>query len=315
MDRFYNPDISKDTWLGRQDANENEYIYQLIQCKNLDDCKISTSGYGIIGFSSDTGIHRNQGNRGAALGPQYFRQSFGKLAAPHPVQLFDFGNVQVLDDNLEEAQICLGEKIHQILKHNICPIVIGGGHETAWGHYQGIKRYIPDEDVAIINFDAHFDLRPLVSDHLGSSGTPFRQIYHYLTEKKQPFYYYCAGIQPLANTRSLFNFADEHHVQYESAQHINSNPLDVSFIEGIIQKHSKIYVSICLDVFAASIAPGVSAPQALGIQPSYVIEALRILKQSQQVVSLDIVELSPPFDINHHTEKLAANLIGSFVFS
>jgi formiminoglutamase len=315
MERFYNPDISKDTWLGRKDAHENEYIYQLIQFKNLNDGLSLLTGYGLLGFCSDTGIHRNLGHRGAALGPQVFRQCFGKLAAPYPASLFDFGNIHVINENLEDAQICLSEKIHHILQNNIFPIVIGGGHETAWGHYQGIKAHFPDDDIAILNFDAHFDLRPLISNHLGTSGTPFRQIHQFLTAKKQPFHYYCAGIQPYANTKSLFEFAHDHHVQYQFAQSINSNPFDLSFIENIIQKHSKIYITLCLDVFAASIAPGVSAPQALGIQPTYVVEALRILKESQKIVSLDIVELSPPFDINHHTAKLAASLITGFIFS
>ncbi|NBX84261.1 MAG: formimidoylglutamase [Gammaproteobacteria bacterium] len=314
MERYYNPDISKDTWCGRKDANENEYIYQLIQCKSLNDDESLLSGYGLLGFNSDTGIERNQGRRGAALGPQFFRQCFGKITAPHAIPLFDFGNIQVLNDNLEEAQVCLGEKIHQILKTHIFPIVIGGGHETAWGHYQGIKSHFPNDDIAILNFDAHFDLRPLMPKQLGTSGTPFRQIYHFLNEKEQTFHYYCAGIQPLANTKSLFDFAHQHHVQYQFAHEINTNPLDLSFIRNIIQKHSKIYVTICLDVFSASIAPGVSAPQALGIQPTFVIEALKIIKQSQKAVSLDIVELSPPLDINNHTAKLAASLVAGYIF-
>ena len=58
-------------------------------------------------------------------------------------------------------------------------IVIGGGHETAWGHFQGLAH--PNKDIAILNFDAHFDLRPLINGQLGSSGTPFRQIHNFLT--------------------------------------------------------------------------------------------------------------------------------------
>lgn len=315
MERFYNPHISKETWIGRQDAEENEYIYQLIQCKNLQECMLSASGFGLLGFQSDVGIQRNQGNKGAALGPQSFRQSFGKLAAPYPIQVYDFGNVEVHDDNLEEAQICLGEQIHRILKNKVMPIVVGGGHETAWGHYQGLKKHFFDDDIAILNFDAHFDLRPLISNKLGSSGTPFRQIHQFLQSQKQSFHYYCAGIQPYSNTKSLYKYADEHQVQYISAHEINLKPYDLTFIQNIIQQHKKIYVTICLDVFNAAIAPGVSAPQAFGIQATYVIEALKILKQSNTVIALDVVELSPAYDINNHTSKLAANLVATFIFS
>ena len=55
------------------------------------------------------------------------------------------------------------------------PVVLGGGHEVAWGSFQGIVRACSDrERILIVNFDAHFDLRDPA--HVHSSGTPFAQI-------------------------------------------------------------------------------------------------------------------------------------------
>ena len=55
------------------------------------------------------------------------------------------------------------------------PIIFGGGHETAYGHYLGVRKYIgEDASLGIINIDAHFDLRPY--DEQPSSGTMFKQI-------------------------------------------------------------------------------------------------------------------------------------------
>ena len=62
-------------------------------------------------------------------------------------------------------------------------------------------------------------------------------------------------------------------------------------------------------VFKSSIAPGVSASQPFGIDTQYVVNSLRLLKQSGKVVSLDIVELAPVFDINNQTAKLASLLL------
>jgi len=61
------------------------------------------------------------------------------------------------------------------------PIVLGGSHELAYGHFNGIVNHLKKQTknsskVGIINFDAHFDLRPY--DNQGSSGTMLKKQIH-----------------------------------------------------------------------------------------------------------------------------------------
>lgn len=311
---LYSPLTDKSVWTGRSDALDNEYVFQTIQYLDLNaKAYAQDPAFALLGFECDAGVVRNQGNPGAAKGPTAFRRAFAKLPLQAPLSLYDAGNVSCVDGNLEAAQTALGVHVDNILSRNLTPIVIGGGHETAWGHYQGIAKHYPNTDIAILNFDAHFDLRPLIGGHLGSSGTPFRQINNLLTSQQQAFNYYCAGIQPFSNTQNLFNYAQANQVHYLLAETIHAHPYDLSFINDIIQSHQSIYVSICMDVFSAALAPGVSAPQPLGITATYVIEALRLLKNSGKVISLDIVELAPEYDINSQTAKLAAALLMTFL--
>jgi formiminoglutamase len=312
---LYSPLHDRSIWSGRPDALPNEYIYQNMQFLDLNEPAIhlaENKNFAILGFKSDAGVQRNLGRPGAKEGPRAFREALAKLPLHKKVNLYDAGNVECSGNDLEAAQCELMSRVADILTLNLSPIVIGGGHETAWGHFQGIAQYHRD-DIAILNFDAHFDLRPLMEHNLGSSGTPFRQINDFLTLQRKPFHYYCAGIQPFANTRSLFQYAKANHVQYLLAEEINFNPYDLSFIEDIIQSHQHIYVSVCLDVFNAAIAPGVSAPQAMGIMATYVMNALRLLRDSQKVLSLDIVELAPIYDVNMQTAKLAAILLMEYL--
>jgi formiminoglutamase len=72
-------------------------------------------------------------------------------------------------------------------------------------------------------------------------------------------------------------------------------------------------MSICLDVFSAAVAPGVSASQPLGVMPWDIISFVRQLASSGKVVSCDIAELSPRYDVDHQTAKLAAILIYEFI--
>src|SRR5690606_39744077 len=68
------------------------------------------------------------------------------------------------------------------------------------------------------------------------------------------------------------------------------------------------YVSIDMDGFAAAHALGVSAPAHAGFQPDVALECLNLLKQSGKIISLDIAETNPRFDIDNRTERLAALL-------
>lgn len=314
FESLYIPGNNK-LWSGRTDAKDHEYFFQIIQFINLDDSlvefsKRSNGGYALLGFMCDEGVKRNFGRPGAKEGPQAFREALARMPIHKDISLYDAGNVICENGDLESAQLELGERVYQILKLGLQPIVIGGGHETAYGHYQGINKYY--DDVAILNFDAHFDLRELIEQGKGSSGTPFRQINNMLQRQNKKFNYYCAGIQNMANTKTLFEYAKKNAVAYLLAEDIKRNPYDLGWVENIFNTHKHVYVTICLDVFNAAITPGVSAPQPLGIEPIYVIEALKIIKKSKCLVSLDIVELAPCYDVFNCTAKLAASLFFNY---
>ncbi len=314
MKTLYSPIIDPSIWSGRTDAKRFEYVYQIIQYLDLNNLPASLetlASYALLGFESDTGVSRNQGNPGAAEGPMALRRALAACPLHALFTLYDAGNVKCLNDDLEAAQTELSRQIGKILSCHLTPIVIGGGHETAWGTFQGIAKHYRKANIGILNFDAHFDLRPLVDGQYGTSGTSFRQIHDLMTTENRAFH--CAGIQPFANADSLFDYARVNHVHYLMADQITANPYDLSFISNIIHSHSHIYVSICLDVFNAAIAPGVSAPQVLGIQATWVIEALKLLKKSGKVISLEIAELAPNHDINGHTAKLAAALLMTYL--
>lgn len=226
--------------------------------------------------------------------------------------VYDAGNIICQDGALEKAQEELSLCVEKIIRFGGKPIIVGGGHEVAYGHYLGIKGagYYP----AIVNFDAHFDLRETLECDKGNSGTPFRQIEKILKKENVEFIYYCCGIQRFSNSRLLFEFAEKIGVKYQMASSINANPSDMSFIDIIIKKHQEVYITVCLDVFNASIAPGVSAPQVLGIDSVYVLEAISRFKAAGMIVSIDVAELNPAMDIERKTARLAATIIAEYLY-
>ena len=99
------------------------------------------------------------------------------------VTVYDVGNIDGPNYSLEELQESLSQAIQRMYQLGIQPIVLGGGHGTAYGHYLGIQSSLEkDEQLAVINLDAHFDLRPY--DQTGpNSGTGFRQMADHAKDK------------------------------------------------------------------------------------------------------------------------------------
>lgn len=305
--KYYQPQDMQ-SWQGRKDAPANSAFFQIINSLNLSTqlpAQPKAPTFALLGFCCDEGIKRNLGRIGAAEGPAAIRIVFGPFALPAmPLQIVDAGNIICPDGDLEATQMALAHAVRILLQQAYTPIILGGGHELAWGNYHGIVAQYPQKKLAIVNFDAHFDMRP-TKEGQGTSGTPFLQIAELA---KADFHYYCIGIQPTSNTQALFNTAAAHHTTVRLAAEVSQNET-LNLIQKIIADNDLIYVSLCLDVFAAPFAPGVSAPQALGVLPWQIIPLVRQLAASGKVVSYDIAELSPPFDIDARTAKLAANFI------
>ena len=304
-------------WQGRDDAPPHSSFFQVVKPLNLNELPedAALNGFAIIGFACDEGIRRNFGRVGAIEGPHAFRIAFAKLPIHrHDCAIYDAGDILCLHQDLETAQIMLGEAVHLLLSIGLTPIIIGGGHELAYGHYQGVIHTI-NKPYALINFDAHYDMRPLPPEQTGSSGTPFLQIATDLEHKKFPFHYYCLGIQPTGNTDALFNTANSHHVQtcLASVFHDDNKTAITEFMNLIHKNNCPRTVSICLDVFGIQYAPGVSAPQVLGLSPFHVLPLLKQLASSGKVLSYDLAELSPAHDEDHRTAKLAAHLVYDIV--
>ena len=306
------------SWKGRTDALdgvEGKRWHQGINFLNLTDTVApadADQSIAFLGFCCDEGVRRNQGREGAVAGPAALRQAMASFAwhLEDEVALFDAGDIFCTNQNLEEAQKQLGRKVQVLLSNTYKTIILGGGHETAYGHFLGIQQALPaGKQLGIINFDAHFDLRSY--EKQASSGTPFLQIADELKATGQDFRYLCLGIQQYGNTQKLFNTAASYGTNYVMApamQVYNFQALREQ-LQQFMNSVDVLYVSIDLDVFAAAYAPGVSAPAALGVQPEIVLILLQEIIDSGKLLTLDVVELNPKLDIDNRTARLAASLL------
>ncbi|NCN26572.1 formimidoylglutamase [bacterium] len=306
-------------WEGRIDSTSDTSsfrLHQVVQSTTTDKLpsKNTKHSYGLIGFCCDQGVERNKGRLGAKEGPNTIRSSMASLAYPSCLpRVFDLGNIHCVDEKLEEAQQALANAVHQCTKDGVKSIVLGGGHETSYGHFLGLEKSYPDKKIGIINLDAHFDLRP--TSPSASSGTPFLQIAEHLKNQNKKFSYLCLGIQEASNTQSLFKTAERLGVDWMSAEQmrqVGPNPV-MSFVREFCENVDGIYLTICLDGFAAAHAPGVSAPSPFGLEPAWAEWLLATLKEQSNIIGFDVVELNPRLDQDHRTANLAAQCVFKFI--
>lgn len=316
--RYQPPDPA--LWQGRIDIPPESCFYQHVQLINLlknKPEKTSRIAFALLGFKCDEGAQRDSGRTGAFDGPVAIYQRLANLPVQKPgISIYDVGNVICLDHDLEKTQQALADLVAILLKQNIRPIVVGGGHELAWGQYQGIaKVYKREKRLGILNFDSHFDLNPIRLTESGRATTTFFQIAEAHKTGKKHFDYNCIGIQHAGNIRELFDIAKQFNTKIILADDMHQGLQEkcFDFIDRIIDENDVIYMSLSMDVFSPAFAPGVAAIQPLGLSPWDIIPLIRQLAASAKVISYDIAEYVPRYDIDHRTAKLAATLIYEIV--
>ncbi|MGY6554216.1 MAG: formimidoylglutamase [Wenzhouxiangella sp.] len=304
--------MNRGIWQGRVDAEDRaagKRWHQIVQ--PFGD---GPPGTCLLGLASDRGVALNQGRVGAAEGPLALRGALAKLAAHGDRALYDAGDVRANTD-LAAAQTRYAEIAAEALAAGHFLIGLGGGHEIGWASFQAARRFLAQRDpgtrLGVLNFDAHFDLRK-PAPH-ASSGTPFFQAAEWCRKHDLPFDYACIGISEAANTRALFATAAALGVDFLRDRDCNLTAAE-TLISRLIERVDALYVTICLDVLPAAVAPGVSAPAALGISSGFLIDCLhataRLCSDSHcQWLLADIAELNPSHDPDGRTARTAARLV------
>ena len=273
----------------------------------------------LLGFPQDEGVRRNGGRPGAASAPSAIRHWLYRLTprdAAHSrdlaaLDLLDLGDVRILGD-LEASEQALAEVVAAILTAGSVPIVLGGGHETAYGHYLG---YVGAErPVAILNLDAHLDVRPTHAG-LGHSGSPFRQAREHPTHPLPGDRYVCLGAQPFAVSRDHQKYVEDSGgvIRWCPEVHGQLEPVFREECDRLAASGCSVYVTFDSDVVRQADVPGVSAPNPLGLSGVEVAACAAAAGSCSAVSSFDLVEINPSFDRDDQSARWAAVVIWHFL--
>jgi formiminoglutamase len=280
--------------------SEDKRLGDIAQMVSLQDFDKQRWDWAIIGLPDDRGVALNGGRVGAAEGPAAIRKWFYRLVSTGDVKIADLGDMEMSDDlhadhdrATEAIAIALG-KAERVA-------VLGGGHD--WG-YCPIAALQQGGSVGFVNFDAHLDVRPSKVHHSGTSY--WRALENGVKGENAAW----IGVQSSAASLAHVNYVRAHGGSITWADGANDDMEVGDALDPISAQYDLLDVSLDMDVFAMADAPGVSAPQPLGLAAYDVVTMLATLFERPSFRTFGIYETAPPLDLpGEPTARLAARCL------
>ncbi len=279
----------------------------------------------VLGAPFDAGT---QWRAGARFGPRGVRDastlfSFGHAGAydheddatylPSEVRIVDMGDADIVHTDTEQSHANIETGVRAALRAKALPVVIGGDHSV---NIPCVRAYSGPEykgaDFHILQIDAHLDF---VDERHGvrhGHGNPMRRA----AEKD-----YVSGLTQIG-IRNVSSTAKE---GYSDARAMGSQIISVRQARALSRQERAqsvpagvpLYITIDIDAFCPSIAPGTGTPSHGGFLYYEVLELLQDVARRNPIIGVDLVEVAPDYDPSGSTSILAAqvllNLLG-FIF-
>ncbi|MCH2167001.1 MAG: agmatinase [Oceanicola sp.] len=271
----------------------------------------------IIGAPFDAGT---QWRAGARFGPRAVREAstlftFGHAGAydheddatylPGSVRIVDMGDADIVHTDTEKSHANIEQAVRAALAAKALPVTIGGDHSINIPVIRAFEGHTPFH---LLQIDAHLDFVDTRHGVRHGHGNPMRRA------AEQP---HVSGLTQVG-IRNVSSTARE---GYEDARRMGSDILSVrqaralgpKGVAGRIPAGVPLYVTIDIDAFCPSIAPGTGTPSHGGFLYYDVLEMLQEVARSHEIIGIDLVEVAPDYDQTGSTAILAAQILLNFL--
>ena len=272
---------------------------------------------GVLGAPFDAGT---QWRSGARFGPRGVREastlfSFGHAGAydheddatylPGDVNIVDLGDADIVHTDTEASHANIETGVRAILDAGALPVVIGGDHSI---NIPCIRAFDDQGDIHILQIDAHLDF---VDERHGvrhGHGNPMRRAAEldYVTGLTQ------VGIRNVSSTAKE-GYADARAMGSDIISVRQAREMGTRGVLGHVPAGARLYVTIDIDAFCPSIAPGTGTPSHGGFLYYEVLEILQAAAERHEIVGIDLVEVAPDYDPSGSTSILAAQILLNFL--
>jgi agmatinase len=276
----------------------------------------------VLGVPYDMGT---QYRSGARFGPRAIREastlfSFGHSGAydheddvvylpTDRVRIVDIGDADIVHTDTAASHANTERAVRKILERNALPVVLGGDHAV---NIPCVRAFSDRPPIHIVQIDAHLDFVDVRHGVREGHGNPMRRA----SEQPHVTGLTQLGIRNVSSTsREGYMEARSHGSVIRSVRQCRA--LGTKGVLDLIPAGARYYLTIDIDAFDPSIAPGTGTPSHGGFLYWEVMELLQGLARRGEIVGIDLVEVAPSYDPSGITAMLAAqvllNLLG-YVF-
>jgi formimidoylglutamase len=271
----------------------------------------------LLGLSDDLGVRLNGGRPGARGGPSAFRAALGRFGVPWDglrrqpldVPVYDAGDITPAPGDDASALLETHRRVENAVawlhERGLVTVCIGGGHDLSLPSITALCRAL---GVAAggINVDAHLDVRTQVG-----SGMPFRRLIE--SKALDPQRFVELGLGRFVNDAADLEWLSAQGGTLIHADELWERGLDRQALIDRAASQGPAFLSIDLDAFDQSVAPGVSAPNPLGVPLRDAVRLAEAAGAHPQFRHFDLMEFNPAFDVDARTGRVAALLFLSFM--
>ena len=278
---------------------------------DLNDRNINEVDFGLIGVPWDAGTTNRPGPR---HGPRQMRDLSTMIRAMNgatrikPFELANFADLGDAPVNPADIQDCMNritEFYEKVKSNGIIPMTVGGDHLTSLPVLRALASSAP---VGMIHFDAHTDLFESYFDgYKYTHGTPFRRaIEEGLLDPKRVIQIGIRG--------SMYDGADIEWGRDKGVTIIQIEELFERGIKDVMQQardivgNNETYCSYDIDFIDPTFAPGTGTPEVGGPNSFQALQVVRELS-GVNLIGMDLVEVSPPFDQSGATSWLGISIV------
>ncbi|MCY4197812.1 MAG: agmatinase [Rhodobacteraceae bacterium] len=266
----------------------------------------------VLGAPFDFGT---QWRAGARFGPRGIREAstlfcFGHAGAyDHEddttyladTRIVDLGDADIIHTDTRASHTNIESGVRAILGAGALPVTLGGDHSV---NIPCIAAFSDQEPIHIVQIDAHLDF---VDERHGvrfGHGNPMRRAAETSWVKGMTQ----IGIRNVSSTAKE-GFDDARRMGSDIISVREFRAMGAGTVLNRIPENSRIYITIDIDGFDPSIAPGTGTPSHGGLLYYEVLEFLGALARRETIVGIDLVEVAPDYDLSGTTSILAAQLL------
>ena len=230
------------------------------------------------------------------------------------LDVVDFGDAWCPHGQTERSHSNIRERVFEVARRGIAPVILGGDHSITWPAATAVADHHGWGNVGIVHFDAHADTADIIEGNLASHGTPMRRLIESGAVRGRHFVQ--VGLRGYWPPPEVFAWMQEQGMRWHLMQEIwerGSKAVIEDAITEALDGADALYLSVDIDVLDPGFAPGTGTPEPGGMNPADLLRAVRQITLDANVVALDVVEVSPPYDWADTTVNNAHRVVFEFL--